>query len=458
MEANYLNGLAMALSNHWLNATLDQIALRTGVPGICAELSVGGARISAAVGKAEVGGDHPISSEDLFEVSCLSKVLSSLAAIKLAASGDLDLDAPLRNYIAELRSDRGITIRHLMTHTSGYRGLDLSDAQVRWGLSWPKFAEYLGTVQQLFYPGTVFNYEHSEHVILGEIVKRVKGVSMPDFIARELLDPLGLKFSTAPEACRSSGAIVTNHAQVPGTRTFRKLQAPPLSPFWESSLSRQLVSLANVVAIGEALVQDNPCIAPPTIKAAIIKDVVHLPSLVRSHPMAEHTPVAFGLVLSRLASGAIGHNGSGTGQTFGLRINFPERVVVVVGINAWHPFARDEVIRRIFRSLGLFPNPKLERRSQTPFALEDFAGPFCLDELPGTYIGSAFKQVRVTANGNVLSCEVGRTKDRTFTIVGDGEGRYTIKSPYPIGIGFFPDPISGKPSLSMGVHSYAKVA
>ena len=64
---------------------------------------------------------------------------------------------------------------HLLNHTSGYRGVDVSDGAVRWGFSWDKLVRHLQQHERLFAPGAVFNYEHTEHVLLAELIRRQSG-------------------------------------------------------------------------------------------------------------------------------------------------------------------------------------------------------------------------------------------------------------------------------------------
>ena len=75
---------------------------------------------------------------------------------------------PLATYLPELRdSAYGQTVlcEHLLSHTSGYRGTSIFDSRMR-AFSWDGLVAYLKSAPQLFAPGTVFSYEHTESVLL----------------------------------------------------------------------------------------------------------------------------------------------------------------------------------------------------------------------------------------------------------------------------------------------------
>src|SRR5690606_7121332 len=132
-----------------------------------------------------------------FQLGCIMKLLLAATTLELACGGSLDLDAPLAEYLPELRSARrrdAILLRHLLSHTGGYQGTDILDAASR-ALTWERFVAYLHSAPQVFRSGTVFNYEHSEAVVLERILERATGEESVALVRRIVLEPLGC---TAP--------------------------------------------------------------------------------------------------------------------------------------------------------------------------------------------------------------------------------------------------------------------
>jgi CubicO group peptidase (beta-lactamase class C family) len=127
-----------------------------------------------------------------WDLASLTKVVATTPALMLLVQrGRVDLDAPVVRYVPEFNSPGTgtITIRHLLTHTSGLRGtLPLKDAPD----SATAMTMVLTTVP-VAPPGSRMVYSDLNAILLGEIVRRVSGLPLDAFVARELYAPLGLQ-------------------------------------------------------------------------------------------------------------------------------------------------------------------------------------------------------------------------------------------------------------------------
>ena len=136
--------------------------------------------------------DRPDST--LFDLASLTKaVATTTAAMILVDRGKLSLDAPVATYLPEFRGagTASITVRMLLTHTSGLRG-DLSVPELR---ALPDGAALLRAVlaeTPRTTPGTRVTYSDLNFVLLGEILRRVSGEPLDQFVTREVIEPLGL--------------------------------------------------------------------------------------------------------------------------------------------------------------------------------------------------------------------------------------------------------------------------
>ena len=127
----------------------------------------------------------------LWDLASLTKVVATTPALMLLVErGRVDLDAPVARYVSEFdgRGTGAITVRHLLTHTSGLRGtLPLREA--------PDSAAALRmvlTTTPIAPPGARMVYSDLNAILLGEIVRRVSGVPLDVFVAREVYGPLGI--------------------------------------------------------------------------------------------------------------------------------------------------------------------------------------------------------------------------------------------------------------------------
>ena len=136
--------------------------------------------------------DRPDST--LFDLASLTKaVATTTAAMILVDRGQLKLDAPVATYLPEFngKGATAITVRMLLTHTSGLRG-DLPVPELK---ALPDGAALLRTVlaeTPRTTPGTRVVYSDLNFVLMGEIVRRLAGVPLDEFVSSQILQPLGL--------------------------------------------------------------------------------------------------------------------------------------------------------------------------------------------------------------------------------------------------------------------------
>ncbi len=150
-------------------------------------------------GMANLETGTPIRPSSIFHVASVSKQFTATAIMLLARDGKLSVDDNIRKYLPEI-PDYGtpITIRHLLTHTSGLR-----DQWELIGLARGRFEEDRITEADVmdivprqkalnFAPGAEYVYSNTGFTLLGVIVKRVSGQSLRDFSDERIFKPLGM--------------------------------------------------------------------------------------------------------------------------------------------------------------------------------------------------------------------------------------------------------------------------
>jgi D-alanyl-D-alanine carboxypeptidase len=133
-----------------------------------------------------------------FRIASITKTFVATVVLQLVEEGRLELDDPLSAF-ADLPGTEGITIRHLLGHTSGLPDYGLSagigerlleDREHRW-----TSAEVLALVADRdrdFAPGTAYGYSNTNYVALGEVIERVTGTSWAQQVRHRVIDPAGL--------------------------------------------------------------------------------------------------------------------------------------------------------------------------------------------------------------------------------------------------------------------------
>ena len=125
--------------------------------------------------RALVPSEEPMTEDTIFDAASLTKVVATTPAIMLLVErGKVELDEPVQQYIPEFCGGRqgDITVRHLLTHTSGLRpGIPGSPR----GPGTKHAIDLAARRNRQTPPGTVFRYSDINFILLGEIVQRVSG-------------------------------------------------------------------------------------------------------------------------------------------------------------------------------------------------------------------------------------------------------------------------------------------
>jgi len=169
-------------------------------PGCVMGVAIAGApMVTAAYGLADLEHPDPLTPASVLETGSLAKQFTAAAMMLLVQDGKLTLDDDIRRYLPEM-PDYGtsITIRHLLTHTSGLRE--------QWSLlalaGDPPGTQVhsLATILDLasrqkglnFKPGAEFLYTNTNYALSGVIIERVSGRTLQQFTEQRLFQPLGM--------------------------------------------------------------------------------------------------------------------------------------------------------------------------------------------------------------------------------------------------------------------------
>lgn len=146
-------------------------------------------------GVANLDSGELVRPEHLFMTGSIGKSFTAIALLQLHEEGELDLQAPVTNYLPwfEAGGDHGpITIHHLLTHTGGIVGTNdvLTDKLYDvWALRHARANRA---------PGAGYHYSNVGYKTLGLVLERIEGSSYGEIIRRRILDPLGME-ETEPE-------------------------------------------------------------------------------------------------------------------------------------------------------------------------------------------------------------------------------------------------------------------
>lgn len=170
--------------------------------------------LAKGYGMADVEWSVPVTAETVFRIGSVTKQFTAAAIMRLVEAGKVSLDATVQTYLPDFPTKQWpVTIRHLLTHTSGIwsytedgafmtrdAGLELTPVEL--------IATFRDKPLE-FEPGTRYNYSNSAYYLLGMVVEKVSGKPYGAFVQEEFFSPLGLTRTRY----ENNGAIIPGRAQ-----------------------------------------------------------------------------------------------------------------------------------------------------------------------------------------------------------------------------------------------------
>lgn len=248
-----------------IDAMLKQSVEDGDIPGVVALIARNGKIVyHQAYGVADVGSARPLKKDDIFRIASQSKAITATAVMMLWEEGKFRLDDPVSKYIPEFKNPqvlqtfryadtsftarpaiREITIRHLLTHTSGL-GYGVIDGDERMKMLYAKagttdlFTTENVSIKEVVMklaklplhhdPGEKYTYSMGLDV-LGYLVEVVSGMPFDRFLRDRLFDPLGMQdtWFYLPET--KANRLVAIHHRIDGEwqiypDTFYKVDYP----------------------------------------------------------------------------------------------------------------------------------------------------------------------------------------------------------------------------------------
>jgi len=301
--------------------TLDDIQEKMdakGVPGAAVAIVLEGRlAYSSGLGVRELGKEEPVTAQDLFCVQSISKPITAAAAMVLVEEGKLDLDLPVTAYIpffvAQPPNDvPTMTVRHVLSHTSGYPNTFGSSNPASLNYSDPNalkdFHKYFNPTTLWSPPGAVWNYSNLGYGLAGLILEGAGGAYYAEILQDKLFDPVGMDSTSGWDAdAPATYALGHSMALSPGT-----LQAVPMYAFDNVPLApyaRVMASADDLARFAEMLMRPNDDVLTAASKAAMMS-----PQRATNRSPDEHFGMGFFVwEESRYGVEVVSHGGSGLG-------------------------------------------------------------------------------------------------------------------------------------------------
>jgi D-alanyl-D-alanine carboxypeptidase len=313
-------------------------------------------------GLADVARKQAATPQTLYRIASVSKLLTATAVLQLRDAGALSLDDPVEKHLpwfhvrAAGAEAAPITIRHLITHTSGMpRELPLP----YWNdLAFPSREEMvrlLGSQAAVFPPETEWKYSNIALAVAGEVVAAVAREPYEDYVRTHILEPLGMRATLVHPIPATPGLAVGYRRRVPGEAREAEdfIDARALTP--AANVASSVLDLARLVSLQ---FRDSPAGKTRVLKAATLREMQRPQWLKPDWQSGQ----GLGFWLRRVGGQLrVGHDGAAPGYRSQLDFDPATKIGVIALSNAYDADPR-AYVDQAFAIVG----PALAKATETP--------------------------------------------------------------------------------------------
>jgi CubicO group peptidase (beta-lactamase class C family) len=270
----------------------------------------------------------PNTPKTVFQIGSVSKQFTAMAIMQLQERGKLNINDSICKYLEDCPAVwQPITIRHLLTHTSGIPGFStLPDWDERISVlpyTRTGFVKEFRDLPLQFVPGEKFQYSNSGYYLLGLIIERTSGKSFREFLSENIFVPLGMKSSNYNE----HPALVPNRA----TGYYWELDSFISAP--NENLALSFASSGIYTTVEDLLLWDKALYTEKLVSRKSLKEI--FTPFTKGAPEGDQYSYGFGWNIGKkFDRHSISHSGRHNGYKAYI-IRFPsERVTVLVQGNS----------------------------------------------------------------------------------------------------------------------------
>lgn len=180
-----------------LSRHVQELMAKHNVPGVSIGIYNAGEIISDGFGVTSVENPLPVTNKTLFQIGSITKTVTGTAVMRLAEMGEIELDAPVRSYLPDFKvsdeeASAKATIRHLLTHTSGWLGdffIDTGSGED----AGAKYAERMADLEQISPVGSRFSYNNAGFYLLGYLITLITERPFEEALNELVVEPLQLE-------------------------------------------------------------------------------------------------------------------------------------------------------------------------------------------------------------------------------------------------------------------------
>jgi CubicO group peptidase (beta-lactamase class C family) len=180
-------------------AAIDRVVeaemARQKVPGVAvAVIRKGQPVVAKGYGVANVEHNVPVTRDTIFQSGSVGKQFTAAAAMLLMEDGRLALTDPVTKFFPDAPDTwKRMTVRHLLTHTSGLPDYTAGMVDYRRDYSEDDLLKFAYGLKLEFEPGSRWNYSNTGYIVLGFLIRKASGKFYGDVLAERVFAPIGMK-------------------------------------------------------------------------------------------------------------------------------------------------------------------------------------------------------------------------------------------------------------------------
>src|SRR4051794_27928666 len=187
------------MNENQLRELVQEAAERLAVPGVAVGVYSKGEEHYAFHGVTSLENPLAVDETTLFQFGSTGKTYTATAIMRLVDQGKVDLHAPVRTYLPDLRLKdekvaEAVTVLHLLNHTAGWSG-DLMDNTGDGDDALAKYVDLMADLEQVTPLGTAVSYNNASLSLAGMIIAKVTGLVYEQAMRELVFEPLGLEHS-----------------------------------------------------------------------------------------------------------------------------------------------------------------------------------------------------------------------------------------------------------------------
>ncbi len=197
----------------------------SGAPGLAYAVVENGEIYTGEHGEVLIGSGESVKPNTPFRLGSISKSFTAMAVMQLVEAGKVDLDTEISQYLEAFSGSPAgaITIRQLLSHTSGYSTVQGNDAHTDMTTSSDELSRQVNRIAQwtpAHAPGVKWDYSNANYQILGALIENLSGRDYASYVETEILEPMGMEHSFVADGERYDNIAIGHRPWFGAKRPF----------------------------------------------------------------------------------------------------------------------------------------------------------------------------------------------------------------------------------------------